>query len=309
LINLNIKALGISIAVSVFFIVLGILSTDSGVVAMSIFLSIFFIAIPQFFLAYERFRTLKEMETKFPLFLRDMVESLRSGMPFHQSVIISSKVDYGKLSKEVKKMANQISWGLPFDKVIKQFAERVKGSRRLNIALKTIRESYIAGGDVVSALESVADTAVLLDESEKERKSLLHQYVVLMYGINFLFLGIIVAINRLMVPIFEVATQPGAEEAIPLTNPCNECLGFSCSVCDTFTLSCNMFGIKEIEKVTCYYSSLFFFMSMIVSICTGLIAGQISEGSVVAGLKHSLIMSGTTFGAFFLLVRLGLMGA
>lgn len=308
MINLNIKALVISIAISSFFIVLGIISADPGVVAMAIFLSIFFIAIPQFFLVYERYRTLKEMETRFPLFLRDMVESLRSGMPFHQSVIICSKVDYGKLSKEVKKMANQISWGVPFDNVIEQFAERVKGSRRLNIALKTIRESYIAGGDVVSALDSVADTAVLLDESEKERKSLLHQYVVLMYGINFLFLGIIVAINRLMIPIFQVAAQPGAEEAIPLTNPCSECTGFSCSICDLFSLSCNMFGIKKIEDVTCYYSSLFFFMSMIVAICSGLIAGQISEGSVIAGLKHSMIISGITFGAFFLLVRLGLMG-
>lgn len=303
----SIKVLAISIAVSSFFIILGIVSADLGVIAMSIFLSIFIISVPQFFLAYERYRTLKEMETRFPLFLRDMVESLRSGMPFHQSVVICSRVDYGKLSREVKKMANQISWGMPFDKVIEQFAERVKGSRRLNVALKTIREAYTAGGDVVSALESVADTAVLLDESEKERKSLLHQYVVLMYGINFLFLGIVVAINRLMVPIFQVAVQPGAEEAIGLINPCDECAGFSCSVCDLFALSCNMFRI-EIEAITCYYSSLFFFMSMIVAICSGLIAGQISENSVIAGLKHSMIMTGVTFGAFFLLVRLGLMG-
>lgn len=303
----SIKVLLISIAVSSFFIVLGIASADLGVISMSIFLSIFIISVPQFFLAYERYRALKEMETRFPLFLRDMVESLRSGMPFHQSVIICSKVDYGKLSEEVKKMANQISWGVPFDKVIEQFAERVRGSRRLNVALKTIKEAYTAGGDVVSALESVADTAILLDESEKERKSLLHQYVVLMYGINFLFLGIVVAINRLMVPIFQVAAQPGAEEAIGLVNPCNECGGFSCSVCDLFSLSCNMFRI-EIAAITCYYSSLFFFMAMIVAVCSGLIAGQISENSVLAGLKHSMIMTGVTFGAFFLLVRLGLMG-
>ena len=42
------------------------------------------------------------------------------------------------------------------------------------------QETYKSGGDVVRTLESLADSSLVLQESSKERKSLLQQYVVLM---------------------------------------------------------------------------------------------------------------------------------
>jgi len=304
--SLQIKILLISLAVSIFLFALGIFSSDPGVIGNAVILSTFIVAVPQFLMRYERFRALKEMETKFPLFLRDMIESVRSGMPLHQAVVISSSVDYGKLSKEIKKMSNQISWGMSFDKVIDQFAERAKGSRRLNLALKTIRESYMSGGDVISALESVADTAIILDEADKEKRSLLSQYVILMYGISFLFLGVVAGINKLMVPIFQVAVL-GGTEGMGIVNPCDKCADFGCTVCGGFQAICGVFGI-DIAGISCYYTSLFFFMSIVQAICCGLVAGQISEGSIIAGVKHSVIMATITFGAFNILVRLGILG-
>lgn len=306
--SFNTKVLLICISVSLFLIAIGIFSSDPGVFGHTIILSTFIIATPQFLVRYDKYRKLKEMESKFPTFLRDMVESLRSGVPFHKSILACSNVDYGRLSKEVKKMANQISWGMPFGKVIDQFADRVSESRRLNIGLGMIKESYISGGDVVSTLESVADTAEILDDSEKERKSLLSQYTVLMYGICFMFLGIVVAINNLMVPIFDISAMPGAEEALGLANPCDSCMGFSCSVCDLFKGVCSIFAI-DTTSIACYYTSLFFFMSTIEAICCGLVAGQISENSITAGLKHSMIMTAVIFGTFTILIRIGLIGA
>lgn len=301
------KILLVSVSVSAFLFSLVVISADPGVLGNVVILSTFIIAVPQLLFRYERYRTLKEMETRFPSFLRDMVESIRSGMPFHQSIVIASNVDYGKLSKEIKKMANQISWGIPFNKVIDQFADRVKESKRLNTALKTIKEAYISGGDVISTLESVADTAIILDEAEKERKSLLSQYVVLMYGISFLFLGIVAGINRLMVPIFQVSMFAGGTEEMGIINPCDQAVGFGRSICDVLQLSCGVFGI-DVTNIGCYYTSLFFAMSMIVAACSGIVAGQISENSVIAGVKHSIILSAITFGAFSILVRLGIMG-
>lgn len=311
--NYQIKVLLISVGISAFLFVIALLSGDRGVLSMIVFLSTFIVAVPQFLLRYEKYKGLKEMESKFPSFLRDMVESVRSGMPFHQAIVTSSTIDYGKLSKEIKKMANQISWGIPFDKVINQAADRLKASKRLSTQLRTIRESYISGGDVVSALESMAETAIILDEAEKERRSVLGQYVVLMYGICFLFLGIVVGINRLMVPIFQISelTTSGEFAATPadtgLINPCDETAGFGQSICGGFFFVCNVFGVNT-EEIGCYYTSLFFFMSMMVAMSCGLVAGQISEGSIVAGMKHSVVMSAVIFGAFILLVRLGIMG-
>ena len=296
------KLLISTVVVSSIFVIIGIVSGDKGVFGNSIILSVFLISIPQFLFGYGRYKELKEYEETFPLFLRDVIENIRSGSPFHTAIQAVSKIEYGKLSKEIKKMSNQISWGMPFDKVIEQFANRVKKSRRLSTGLKTIEETYKSGGDVVRILESLADSSLSLQESYKERKSLLQQYVVLMYAISFIFVGIVVAINKLMVPIFQ--TQGPAGEVLGISNPC---LGSADFICNIYSLpSKYIFGIDP-NSIGAYYTSLFFMMSIIVSFSNGLVAGQISENSALSGLKHSLIMVVTTFGSFFLLISLNLL--
>lgn len=301
----EIKILIISLVLSSILILTGFLSGDSGILSNTIFLSVFIIAPPQLMLRYKKYRELKEMEEKFPAFLRDLTESISAGMPFHQAVVASSKLQYGALSKEIKKISNQITWGIPLDKILDQFAERIKRSRRLFTATKIIRESYVSGGDVVSILESVADNSTMLEESEKERKSLLGQYTILLYAISLIFIVIVVAINRLMVPIFQTS---GTGEFTGLVNPCGFCTGFTCSVCALFeSTSQNIFSLDPLS-IGAYYTSLFFFMSLIQSIFCGLVAGQVGENSITAGIKHSLILVTITAGSFLLLVRLGVMG-
>ncbi|MDI6798559.1 MAG: type II secretion system F family protein [Candidatus Aenigmarchaeota archaeon] len=311
-ISFNLKIIIASIAFSIFLISVSMFSGDMRVLGISLILSLFAVSGSVFLIKYIKYKTLKEMEQRFPFFLRDIIEALRSGVPFHVAVVICSKYDYGKLSQEVKRMANQISWGVPFDSVIDKFAERMKHSRRLTIALKIIRETYLSGGDVVSTLESVADTINTLDDSEKERKSLLSQYVVLMYAINFLFVGIVVGINRFMIPIFQTAGQAGGMEAMGVQNPCSavyDVLSSNfCSMLGFTSMIFNIGDITEPKNIGAYYTSLFFIMSIVESACCGLVAGQISEKSVIAGIKHSLIMIVGTFGAFFTLIGLGIMG-
>lgn len=311
----NIKMLLISIAISVGLIFVGLLSYDIGVFGYTIILSTFIIALPQFLLRYQRFRELKEMEEKLPLFLRDNIESIRSGMPFHKAIIVSSRVDYGKLSKEVKKMAHQLSWGMPLDKALDQFARRVKKSKRLFTTIKIVREAHLSGGDVVSTLDRVSDNSKILDEATKERASMLNQYVILMYAIGIIFIIIVVAINNLMIPIFEVASAGAMDPetelgggALGLINPCDNCIGFGCGVCDIYKGTASTIFSMDPSTIGAYYTALFFFMSLVQSMFAGLVAGQISENSIIAGAKHSLILTGITFGAFNVLIRLGLLG-
>jgi hypothetical protein len=62
------------------------------------------------------------------------------------------------------------------------------------------------------------------------------------------------------------------------------------------------------RNIGSYYAPLFFFMAMTQAVFSGLVAGQIAENSITAGIKHSLILTGLALGAFFFLVRLGFMG-
>src|SRR3990170_1055014 len=98
-ISFQMKILLITVGLSIFLFAIGIVSADFGVIGNAVILSTFIVAVPQFLIRYEKFRSLKEMESKFPIFLRNVIESVRSGMPIHQSVVIVSNVDYGKLTK------------------------------------------------------------------------------------------------------------------------------------------------------------------------------------------------------------------
>jgi len=303
------RLLLISSLISIIIISLGFATSNLGVVGNGIILAIFLIAFPLVIFSYQRFRTLKEMEEKFPIFLRDVVESIRSGMPFHLAIVASGKIEYGRLSQEVKRMTNQLTWGIPLIKVLDQFAQRVKGSRRLVDALQTVRESYMMGGDVPATLDSVADNLTYLGDAEKERKSVLNEYVVLMYAIAFIFVGIVASINRLLLPIFQVVATPGGTQVLGLSNPCSSTAGFDTQICAFYAVPAKyLFLVADVNSISAYYTSLFFFMSVIVAISSGLVAGEISEGSMIAGVKHSVIMTAAVIGALLILKQIGLLG-
>lgn len=296
----------ITIGISALLVAIGIVTSDAGIIGNAIILSTFIIASPILYVRYKKFREFKEMEEKFPNFLRDIIESLRAGLPLHKAIISNSKISYGTLSKEVNKMANQLSWGMPIDKVLTQFSQRMKDSKRLTSGVQVILQSYLSGGDVVATMDSVADSQLTLLETEKEKSASLSQYVIVMYAISLVFIGIVVAVNKLMVPIFGLSQQ-GTD--FGLLNPCDSCSGVECSVCTLFqATSGNVFGLDKLS-IASYYTALFFFMSMMQSIFSGLVAGEISEGSVIAGARHSLILASITFGVFSILVRLGVIGA
>lgn len=293
-----------TIAISFVLVSVGIITSDAGIVGNAIIFSTFLIATPILYVRYKKFREFKEMEEKFPNFLRDVAEGLRAGIPFHKAIMASNKINYGRLSREVLKMSNQISWGMPIDKVLRQFADRMKDSKRMVSGIQIILQSHLSGGNVVSTIDSVSDSQLTLTETEKEKTSTLSQYVVVMYAITFIFIGIVVAVNKLMIPIFNISQ--GSD--FGLSNPCDTCSGITCSVCSLYdTTSTNIFGIKP-GNIGGYYTSLFFFMCIVQAIFAGFVAGQISEGSIIAGSRHAMILASITFGVFSILVRVGLLG-
>jgi flagellar protein FlaJ len=303
----QLKAFVVSWIISILLILIGAFSKDVGVLGNTIILATFVIVAPQVFLGYKKYREFKDMEEKFPAFLRDLIESLRSGMSVPKAIQATSRLDYGKLTKEVRKMSNQISWGMTLDKVLDQFSERVKRSKRLSTSVQIIKESYFSGGDIISTLESVSENTTILRDLERERRSSLSPYVLLMYAISLIFVAIVVSINRFLSPIFSTSAQVG--EFIGLANPCPSCAdAFSCAICGLFQGTAQYIFFIDPTNVAAYYTSLFFFMSIIQAIFSGLVAGQISENSISAGVKHSLILTGIIFGSFSILIRLGLFG-
>jgi len=320
------KVLIVTVLISLVILILGYFA-GPGVFGNCIIISLFIVGTPQLILSYIEYKTLKEIEGMFPNFLRNLIESIRSGMSFHQAMVFASKSDYGKLTPEVRKMANQLSWGLSIDKVLSQFSMRVKHSRKLTRAIRIIIETFKSGGDIVTTLDSVAETSLILRELERERKSMLNQHVVLMYIICFIFIGIIIGINKLMIPIFKAPNlqQIGSTVGvIGFMSPCESVVPcqltkegklscycvtdqITCTPCYIYYSICSLFGSKK-GSISCYYIGLFFAMSVFQAIFSGLVAGQIGEGSITAGAKHSLVMLIITVGAFYILTYLKVLG-
>jgi len=309
----QIKVLLVCIAISAVLIFIGLFTGDTGVLGNVIILSVFLMVAPQLIFNYISYKNIREIEGKFPNFLRDLVEATKAGLPLHKAIQFVSHGDYGALTPEIKTMAYQLSWNVNILKVLEQLKIRLKRSKTLSKVIRVLIETFKSGGSPDSTLNALSTTLVTIQDTEKERKAMLGQYVMAMYVISFIFIAVVVAINRLMVPIFQSMSTPisgGGQMIGFVDNPCLMCLNrvsFDCSPCNIYFCICSVFNVNEME-ISCYYLAMFFSVSIIQAAASGLVAGQIGEGSVIAGTKHSLILLSITFGAFFILVNLGFIG-
>lgn len=218
--------------------------------------------IPYIGARYFEYTKLKSIEVAFPEFLRNISESQKSGITISQAIINSTKVNYGGLSPAINRMASQISWGVPLPRVLEKFSNYVKNSDFLRRSVAIILEAYRSGGDVAEVMESVADSARMIKDLESERRSKFNQQLLVMYAIYFIFLVIIIALNKILLPMFALSANQ-----------------------DVGGMAISMGTLDPT-----FYRTIFLHMILMQAVFAGLIAGQVGEGSIIAGIKHSAIM-------------------
>jgi len=195
------RTLAITIVISILFILsITFITHDVGTIINVSVLCIFIVIAPFFIYSYAEFMWLKTAEREFPNFIRDIANSKLSGMTLMDAVDMATKTNYGKLNNEIEKFRNRLSWGIPFLRCLQLFGERFKKSALITQVINIIEESYKSGGDVASILSSTARDMIVLREADEERKSMVKEHVMLMYGIFFMFLLISIAIIFIMVP-------------------------------------------------------------------------------------------------------------
>ena len=115
----------ITLAVAGFAIVLiGIGIGDQGVLGNLIIIAVLMNFFPYFIYKYTGLLWIKNAEIHFPTFIRDLGDSVRTGMSLSEAIGIVSKSNYGKLSEEIIRMNNRLSWGTPFLRTIEIFEKR-----------------------------------------------------------------------------------------------------------------------------------------------------------------------------------------
>jgi len=269
-IETEVKLLMLGGAIGIFTMLVPIYTGQAKFFGLFLFLGFFLAMAPYLLYLFMKHSRVIDMEEQFPNFLRDLAESKRSGMTLPLAVQKCANTDYGPLSREVKRMSDQISWGISFEEVFLRFANSA-GSRFIQRSVSIVIEAQRSGGAISDVLQSVAEDAAMIKESEAQRRSTLSQYVMTVYAIYFIFIGILTSLDRIMVPL--------------ASSPTLGMLGGGMSMFGGQAAAAPAMGDFDFDA----YKILFFHMAILQGIFNGLLAGQIGEGTIIAGFKHSFV--------------------
>ena len=213
-------------------------------------------------------RVAVEKEEMFLEFARNLVESVKTGTPIGKSIVNVKNKPYGVLGENVKKLANQISMGIPLNRALQTFAEDVK-NKTISRALTLIGQAERSGGEIGEILESVTEAVSMSDKLKKERKAAISTLVVQGYIIFFVFIVIILVLQFQILPLLSgISTGDGAGALGGLGG---------------FGGGGEPISSEEI-------SNSFLYLLLIQGFFSGLTIGKLAEGSIKPGIRHSFIL-------------------
>lgn len=212
-----------------------------------------------------------EKEEMFLEFTRNLVESVKTGTPISRSIINLKDKAYGVLGPHIKKLANQISLGIPLSSALSVFAKDVN-NKTVSRTITLIGEAETAGGDIGEILEAVAEAVNMSDKLKKERKAAISTLVIQGYIIFFVFMIIILIMEFQILPMVSGIAELGT-------------IGTG-----TFA---NMAAGQAISQEE--ISNSFLYLLLIQGFFTGLTIGKLGEGGFKAGIKHSFALMFLSF--------------
>ncbi len=218
------------------------------------------LVVPPTLIFYTKYRTKREMEQRFVGFVMDMADSINSGMTLPMALEHCSKRDYSSLTLLVNDLNAQVNWGIPFEKALKNFA-RATRSRPIRRSVTTIIETYKVGGKISDTLSAVSKSMLTIEKINKERRSSVYSQVIMLYLIFFVFIGILIIMQVSLIPVLS------PEE-----------IGGLALVSQTTLVPTEL------------YTETFIFFIIIQGFFAGLAVGKMAEGTVAAGLKHSVFL-------------------
>lgn len=245
---------------------------DNGVLTSLIVLGTAIVILPFALSRYIVYNRKVQTEENFPVFLRDFVEAVRGGLTVPAAFALISKNDYGELNKYVRKIAAQLEWGIPVDKVLLSFSKSTNSALIARV-VSSVVESHRFGGRLADTFEALSKTAVEVDRLKAERKLFLQSQMMTGYIIFFVFLGVIISLEAFLIPSISKSNTIGIQQGASALTP---------------------------EQIAAGFKDIFRNLVLIQGLFAGLSVGKMAEGAVVAGLKHSLIMM-VVGGAVFLL--------
>ena len=255
-------AWAVSIALSVIIIITAVLTLRENTLFNDYLLFAAVVAVfPPAVLDYAEYRWKKSIDERMPDLFRSIVQAQQTGMTLTQALEEASKRNYGPLTPELRKMVNQISWGLSFEEAFQEFGNRVN-TTLVQRTVPLIIEASRSGGHLEKVFAPMGNFIQTTLTMEKERKAQTRPYIAIIYVAFYVFVFTIVLLFK------------------------------------TFFIEMNDSPIIGFSALTSEEAwRIFFHMSTIQAFFGGLVAGKMGEGTICAGLKHSVILMTSGYAA------------
>lgn len=236
----------------------------------------------------------KELERRFPEFVRNLVGAVKSGMPISKALVFVSRTDYGALSPYVLKLSHQVEWSIPVHKALLNFAKET-GNKVIIRSIATVIEAELSGGSIEDVLESVTTSVIEIKKIKDQRRASIHSQIVQSYIIFIVFLVVMIVIQNLLIPY--IAQMETGQSGIGGTG----ITGAATGVVRTSALEDVMRDVSfDFSSLGAFVSSFlnwitslkatFLMLAVIQGAFAGVVLGKLAEGDLRSGLKHSIIL-------------------
>jgi len=260
------------LAFEVFFVFIGIVILLINFFVISVFLPFvvpllnvlgaMIAIVPPFLLFYGKYKVSKEIEEQFIVFITDLTGAIDSGMTLPIALKHVSRRDYSSLTRYVREMESKVEWGIPFEKALNIFSDKVK-STPIKRSVSTIIETYKVGGKISETLKAIGQSLVEINKIRQERSASVQSQLVTSYMIFFVFIFILLILKSFLIPTLgSMQMSPSLME----------------EAADVQTAPVEI------------YNQTFVNFILVQGLFAGLATGKMAEGSLIAGFKHSIVL-------------------
>jgi archaeal flagellar protein FlaJ len=228
----------------------------NNIITIGLLIIIMFPAIVE----YSNYRWIRQIESSIPRLLRDIAESVHSGVTLPKAVEEAAEKGYGPLSKELERVIALFVLANSWEEAVMSLTKRAKIPSLARFATILV-EANQSGGRISEVLDTSVELFSNLDQYKEEQLNNMKPYLYTIYASIAVFLIIaFVVLSQFLVPLAGTAKNP---------------VGVHNSV-----------SILDIN----YYTSILFWASIVESLFAGIIAGKIGDRSYSAGLRHSVLL-------------------
>jgi archaeal flagellar protein FlaJ len=198
-----------------------------------------------------------------PDFLERMAGINQVGLTIAQAIAIMVNTNLGLLSYEIRRIKRDMEWGANFTEALMRFEERVS-TPSIARTVTLITKASEMSGQINEVLSIASSDAKMSEILKRERLSEMFIYTAIVYLSFFVFLFVVAVLTTQFLPVLANISMKG----MPSTGALS--------------------GLGSIPVAT--FGRLLYHACLIQALFSGLVAGQMGESALAAGVKHSCVL-------------------